>query len=573
MQDLDSLTDSQSPIHSDSKGGHHMLEPLSNSQEESQLVKNTQISQVLPKDSCKSNLALVELKDKDHSISKIQDFSDIKDVHKKPESSNICTHLSSIKSQPSALENTSYNLEKNQPKDSFIALEREIARNDILQSSNSSNMNFFKAEALEICDVSKCSSFSLKSYTDNSETDLDFRKNNNHIEKSKKIISKQQLTDSQIDVNTEINQSQESPNCPICYENFSTLDSRRTISLACGHAFCKKCIYKWFGIKNNINKTIYSLKIKIPRKPCPKCNRLSSYKDFRAIFPTCLIAVDENKIEILENDLEKERVITFNQRLEISKINNELKTSIMEKNYLRSSLTDLNQKLRAAESKILELNSAAVRLNDNQEKILTSTITYYIPNHPEQTSNQIFNLDEHNIIKNSNENNENQPPYLNKILLDLTAEKSQPALSDIIKPLDQTSNEIFNLDEHNIIKNSNENNENQPPYINKNLLDPTAEKGIPVLSDIIKPLEQPSNEISNNLINNSNMNLSNKAGPDLNQNINKIQISTTKFNVKYILNSAHSVATKHAHRDIYFICKSKSDSHSCKLICVAFNLK
>ncbi|PVV00193.1 hypothetical protein BB559_000048 [Furculomyces boomerangus] len=35
------------------------------------------------------------------------------------------------------------------------------------------------------------------------------------------------------------------PICPICFDLFSTLNSKRAVSLKCGHAFCKSCIYNW----------------------------------------------------------------------------------------------------------------------------------------------------------------------------------------------------------------------------------------------------------------------------------------------------------------------------------------
>ncbi|PVZ99871.1 hypothetical protein BB558_004094 [Smittium angustum] len=147
------------------------------------------------------------------------------------------------------------------------------------------------------------------------------------------------------------------PICPICFDLFSTLNSKRAVSLKCGHAFCKSCIYNWFGIKGNVNKMIYRTKMKINDKSCPKCNKKSSYKDFRIIYPSCLVAADEEKFRDATKKIEELQNTCASNKTLINNMDSELRGKRMEIAILRQSLESINKKYIKALSEIESLKT------------------------------------------------------------------------------------------------------------------------------------------------------------------------------------------------------------------------
>ncbi|RUS14373.1 hypothetical protein BC938DRAFT_477399, partial [Jimgerdemannia flammicorona] len=99
----------------------------------------------------------------------------------------------------------------------------------------------------------------------------------------------------------------DSNQCPICLEPWSSSGSHRVVSIKCGHlapsninfvfaAYVKSCIEKWFA-KGKKDKTA----------KCPECNLVGYQKDIRFIWTKNIVAVDTSELESVRQDLREEQ--------------------------------------------------------------------------------------------------------------------------------------------------------------------------------------------------------------------------------------------------------------------------
>ncbi|OMH83587.1 hypothetical protein AX774_g2890, partial [Zancudomyces culisetae] len=148
------------------------------------------------------------------------------------------------------------------------------------------------------------------------------------------------------------NTYKEKPQCPICYEHYSTEAEFRPVSLKCGHVYCKKCTYKWFcttirnqkssGHGNSIHAGINSKQrikpTRTSRAKCPRCNRQSQFGDLREIYPNCLIAIDTEKLDTANRNYQAATSENTVLRVRISNLEAELNRYKIELATLRNRL-------------------------------------------------------------------------------------------------------------------------------------------------------------------------------------------------------------------------------------------
>ena len=81
-----------------------------------------------------------------------------------------------------------------------------------------------------------------------------------------------------------LNMSQiDSFGCSVCLENFTSGGSHRIVSLKCGHFFGRSCIERWLTQTKN----------------CPECKQRCTQRDFREIYATKIVVVDNtNEVEL-----------------------------------------------------------------------------------------------------------------------------------------------------------------------------------------------------------------------------------------------------------------------------------
>lgn len=96
--------------------------------------------------------------------------------------------------------------------------------------------------------------------------------------------------------------------CNICFDAFTTSGDHRIISLKCGHIFGQNCIKKWINDQKN----------------CPQCKTKSNVRDFRNVYATKILVVDNTR----EMELEVQIMKLHCEKSELSAINTQNSTSI-----------------------------------------------------------------------------------------------------------------------------------------------------------------------------------------------------------------------------------------------------
>ncbi|PVV03960.1 hypothetical protein BB560_001548 [Smittium megazygosporum] len=333
------------------------------------------------------------------------------------------------------------------------------------------------------------------------------------------------------------------PGCPICFEPFSTSNHRRAICIPCGHAFCRQCLYKWFGIKDTINKTLYSLKIKIPRKPCPECNKLSSYKDFRTIYPSCLVAVDESKIESISQKLSDANLVINSNKLEILNLKSELRLAVLEKQYLRKYTQDLNNKITDLQSQLDLLNKTDSFENKSTSEQYPSDTAHLNGSHSNVLSSDHLLP---SLSKNDNDNSTDGTKSSKKI---------KPSDGNLLNPVDSTD-----------ILPSSQFRSVQPSKIRTSEDSPTSSQLNSLIENCLKDIDKSQSfKVLDNYSSKDN-----KFSVDSSNHsdISKNDIIYKEYTLGQDISDSQFVTTKHPSRDIFYVCKSKSESNLSRISCL-----
>lgn len=121
--------------------------------------------------------------------------------------------------------------------------------------------------------------------------------------------------------------------CNICFDSFGTSGEHRIVSLRCGHIFGESCIKKW--IKDNKN--------------CPQCKMASTVRDFRNIYATKILVVDNSQEMKLELEIQQ----LTREKTEITAMNNQNVTTIaLQKRQIRELENEIQKlKVLAASNK------------------------------------------------------------------------------------------------------------------------------------------------------------------------------------------------------------------------------
>lgn len=110
--------------------------------------------------------------------------------------------------------------------------------------------------------------------------------------------------------------------CNICFDSFATSGDHRIVALKCGHFFGESCIRKW--VKDNKN--------------CPQCKCSANCREFRNIYATKILVVDNTR----EMELEMEILKLTREKAEASAMNNQNLTTIaLQKRTIRELETEI----------------------------------------------------------------------------------------------------------------------------------------------------------------------------------------------------------------------------------------
>lgn len=121
--------------------------------------------------------------------------------------------------------------------------------------------------------------------------------------------------------------------CPICFDIFTTSGEHRIVSLKCGHIFGNSCIDRWVKDQKN----------------CPQCKTKSNTRDFRNVYATKILVVDNTREMELELQIQK----LHHEKSELSAINLQNSTSIaLQRRHIREMEAEISKlKLLVATSK------------------------------------------------------------------------------------------------------------------------------------------------------------------------------------------------------------------------------
>lgn len=133
--------------------------------------------------------------------------------------------------------------------------------------------------------------------------------------------------------------------CPICMEAWTSDGIHQICCLPCGHIYGLSCIKKWLRQRRSSGK-------------CPQCNRKCELKDVRVLYAARLCVVDEElqkQVRSLEAEcasLKKKNAECCKKEVEAAEreanLNNKLKQSQEEVNYLKKLLEDRQKESQAS---------------------------------------------------------------------------------------------------------------------------------------------------------------------------------------------------------------------------------
>ncbi|KAL1235070.1 E3 ubiquitin-protein ligase [Trichinella pseudospiralis] len=76
----------------------------------------------------------------------------------------------------------------------------------------------------------------------------------------------------------------ETDNCVICFEPFTSSGTRKIACIPCGHIFCHQCILKWFSES-------------VGQRRCPTCKRIFRKREIRVHYCRGVKVIDNSEIE------------------------------------------------------------------------------------------------------------------------------------------------------------------------------------------------------------------------------------------------------------------------------------